>query len=61
MTIENGDSKDVFELNLPGARMVRRLDEKITNDPHTTCSLMAACKDGFIVSLSARDVENENK
>lgn len=61
LTIENGDSKDTFELNLPGVRTSRHLDEKITNDPENTFSLMAACKDGFVVSLSGREVENENK
>lgn len=59
--IDNGDTKETFELNLPGVRTSRRLDEKITNDPKHMWSLMVACKDGFIVSLSAREVENENK
>lgn len=61
VTIESSNSKQCFELNLPGARTSRHLDEQVLHDPQRTWSLTAACKDGLVVSLSARDIENEIK
>lgn len=48
-------------MNLPGMRSSCHLEEKVLHDPEKTWSLMAACKDGFVVSLTARDIECENK
>lgn len=59
VSIGNGDNKDVFELNLPGVRMSRHLNEKIAKSPSKELSLMGACKDGMIVLLSGREIENE--
>lgn len=56
--LKNGDSKDTIELNLPGVRTSRSLDMKTTKLIPGTWSLVAACKDGLVVSLSARNIEN---
>lgn len=59
MTIVNDESKDVFELNLPGVRMSRHLNEKIARSPSREWSLMCACKDGMILLLTGREIDNE--
>lgn len=61
VTIKHGDSKEVLEMNLPGVRQSRFLDEKSFSEPPKSWSLVAACKDGFVVSLSAQDIEIQNK
>lgn len=48
-------------MNLPGIRSSRQLEEKVLHDPEKTWTLMAACKDGLVFSLSARDIESEIK
>lgn len=42
-------------------RSSRHLEEKVLHDPEKTWTLMAACKDGFVISLTAQDIESENK
>lgn len=59
--LNNVDSKDTFEMNLPGVRTSRSLDVKTTKLVPKTWSLMAACKDGLVLSLSARSIENNDK
>lgn len=48
-------------MNLPGIRMDRNLEEKSTGIDSKTWCLMASCKNGLVISLSARDIENENR
>lgn len=57
--IGNDDSKNIFEMNLPGVRLSRSSKEKITKLVPKTWSLVAACKDGLVISLKARAIENQ--
>lgn len=59
--IENDDSKNIFEMNLPGVRLSRSSKEKITKLVPKTWSLVAVCKDGFVISMKAREIENQLK
>lgn len=46
-------------MNLPGVRLSRSSKEKITKLVPKTWSLVAVCKDGFVISLKAREIENQ--
>lgn len=48
-------------MNLPGVRMSRNLNEKITKLIPKTCSIVAACNDGLVISLSARAIDKNNR
>lgn len=48
-------------MNLPGVRQSRYMDDKVYYEPDKTWSLMATCKDGFVMMLTAQDIENEKK
>lgn len=61
VTIDSAGSKEIHEINLPGARISRDLNEKFSETDAETWCLMASCKNGLVVSLSARDIENEKK
>lgn len=41
--------------------MCRDLEEKALEADSKTWHLMASCKNGLVISLSARHVENENR
>lgn len=41
--------------------MSRNLNEKSSETDSKTWCLMASCRNGLVISLSARDIENEKK
>lgn len=56
LTIEDEHAKDVTELNLPGARVVRSLSPIQQNaDVH---SMIGVCRDGLVYTLHGRNVAN---
>lgn len=57
VTIDSGDKREIYEMNLPGVRINRKLDVK----PREIWHLMASCKDGCVVSMLAQRIENEYK
>lgn len=57
VTIDSGDNREIYEMNLPGVRINRKLDVK----PREIWQLMASCKDGCVVSMLAQRIENEYK
>lgn len=61
--INDNISKEIFEINLPGARMVRNVkyDQRAMNDSLKTWTLVGTCKDGFVITLSAKEIENQSK
>lgn len=60
VTIGDGDSKEVCEMNLPGARHIRNSAMKPIAGL-TRWRLVGSCKDGCVVSLMAWDIQNENE
>lgn len=60
MIIEQNESRDTFEMNLPGVRISRKLKQN-TKLVSECWSLAATCKDGFVVSLSATDIKDNKK
>lgn len=48
-------------MNLPGVRMSRSLEEKNIGSDSKTWHLMATCKNGLVISLTARGIGNETK
>lgn len=61
ISIDNKGTKEIHEINLPGVRMSRILEEKSIEADLKTWHLMASCKNGLVILLSARDIKNENK
>lgn len=63
VTIERDASKDVFEMNLPGMRKVRHVKENQTTVYQSLESwkIIGVCKDGFVFTLSAKEIDNCQK
>lgn len=61
VTIGDDDSKEIHEMNLPGVRINRNSELKCNTAETKTWHLVAACKDGCVLSLLGRDIGNENK
>lgn len=51
----------MYEMNLPGVRIDRSLEEKSKAVDSNAWCLMGSCKNGLVISLSARIVENEKR
>lgn len=63
VSINDDISKEIIELNLPGVRMVRDVkdDQRTMNDSLKTWTLVGTCKDGFVLTLSAKEIGNQPK
>lgn len=49
-------------MNMPGVRRSRHLNnEQLLVEPQKTWHLVASCKDGLVISLSAQNIENKNE